>query len=153
MRLPALTQLRSVRRWLVTSWWGRILAEHDTEPTELGSAFLKVLLGVFLLLPLDTFGSSTVYDFLGLLPEVFWGALLLAVGLLHLAALRTGHWSWRHYMALAGFVVWSCFGISFLLGNRASTGDVVYFLAAVGMGWVYVRLGIRIRRRMLGGLP
>ena len=137
-------RLRAVRDMIRNSWWGLILAEHDTEPTELASAILTSLLGLFLLAPADTFAVGRIYSFLALLPETFWGVLLIVVGVLQGVMLRTGWRSARRAMAMAGFVIWSWFGISFLMGNSSNTGWVVYFLAAAGMGWVYVRLGMRV---------
>ncbi|HEX5204804.1 MAG TPA: hypothetical protein VFW27_33210 [Actinoplanes sp.] len=122
------------------SWWGRILAEHDTEPTELAGGLMKVLLGLVLLTPLDTFGGARVYGMLSALSEPAWGAIMLLFGAAHLLALRSGRPSWRRTMCLAGFMIWFTWSVSFWLGNPSNTGGVVYALAALAQAWCYVRL-------------
>lgn len=133
--------LRSFRDRVRASWWGLILTEHDTEPTELFGGLLKIGLAIILVMPLNTFGSTRVYGMLSVLPEGIWAALLLLAGTLHLRAVRTGRRSLRRTMALVGFLIWFTWSISFIEGNPANTGGVVYFLCALMQGWVYARLG------------
>lgn len=124
------------------SWWGKILAEHDTEPTEVASGVMKVGLGLFLLLPGQTF-TNPVYALLAALPEPLWGGILVVLGVVHILAVRDGSRVWRRRMALAGFLMWCLFTLSFALGNILNTGCVVYGLLAFGQGWCYIRLGRR----------
>jgi hypothetical protein len=134
-------RLAAVPRYLRSTWWGLILAEHDTEPTEFGGGLMKIGLGALLLTPADTFGSSRIYTLLSALPEVGWGLLLIFFGILHLAALHDGNRSLRRMAALAGFMIWATFSLSFFLGNPTNTGFVVYGLLACAQGWCYIRLG------------
>lgn len=134
-------QLVALRDRIRSSWWGLILSEHDTEPTEMSGGLLKLGLAVVLLTPRDTFGSSVVYSLLSVVPEPIWGVVLLVFGCLHLGSLHNGARSWRRAMAGVGFLIWFCWWVSFALGSTASTGSVVYLLAAFGQGWCYVRLG------------
>lgn len=124
-----------------SSWWGLILVEHDTEPTEMFGGLLKLLLAGLLLLPYDTFGGARVYGLLSVLPESVWAVVLLLFGCVHLLALRHGVRTWRRWMALAGFLIWFTWAISFVLGSPSNTGCVVYLLAALGQAWAYTRLG------------
>jgi hypothetical protein len=134
-------RLRVIRDTIKTSWWGLILAEHDTEPTEMFGGLMKLLLAVLLLVPVDTFNRSSVYGLLSVLPEPVWGAVMLVFGGVHLLSLRHGNRHWRRWMALAGFLIWFSWSVSIFVGAPSSTGGVVYLLAALAQGWVYVRLG------------
>jgi hypothetical protein len=123
------------------SWWGLILAEHDTEPTELAGGLMKLVLGSQLILPLDTFATSATFRDLTVLPEWAWGALLIVIGVGHLAALRNGNRSWRRWGSGVGFLLWFSLGATFLHASPNSLGAWVFLLAAVGQMWCYVRLG------------
>ena len=138
-----MTALQAAKTALVESWWGRILAEHDTEPTELGSSFLKLFLGLLLIVPVSTFSATPVYGLLNLMPEWLWALVLIVIGLIHLIALRSGHRQRRRMSAAIGFVIWSCFSLSFLIGNPTNTGWIVYLTAASGQAWCYVRLSAK----------
>ena len=122
------------------SWYGAILRDHDTEPTELAGGLMKVVLGAWLLVPLETFGSSESWAVIQLIPETALGAALLAVGAGHLAALRDGRYRWRYAASLLGFVVWFTFGASFWVANAATVGVPIFMLAAFGQGWTAIRL-------------
>lgn len=135
--MQRLVMLRDAIR---SSWWGLILTEHDTEPTEMAGGLLKLGLAAVLLTPPDTFGGSPVYWMLSAVPELVWALVLLVFGCAHLGSLRAGHRAWRRLMSLTGFLIWFTWWVSFVLGNPASTGAVVYLLAAVAQGWCYVRL-------------
>lgn len=135
-------RLRSFRDALRSSWWGLILVEHDTEPSEMFGGAMKIGLAGVLAYPNDTFGSTTrVYGMLSILPEPIWAVVLLVFGVVHLAALRSGVRSTRRWTALAGFLIWFTWSVSFFLGNPANTGGVVYLLVACMQAWCYVRLG------------
>ena len=133
--------LRSFRDQIRASWWGRILAEHDTEPVELSGGALKVLLGCWLLLPLDSFGSSPTFAALDVIPEAALGFLLLGVGIGHLLALRDGYVPWRRMASLIGFLVWFTFAATFVWSNPPAMGWLPFLLSAAGQGWCYIRLG------------
>lgn len=130
-----------LRESIRSSWWGLILSEHDTEPTEMFGGVMKLLLAGVLISPQDTFGSARVYGMLSALPEPIWGAVMLVFGTVHLLALRHGVRAWRRWMALTGFLIWFTWSVSFILGSPSNTGAVVYLLAAFGQAWAYVRLG------------
>ena len=135
-----------LKAMLVWSWYGRILAEHDTEPSELLSGALKVTLGLHLLWPGQTFaGNTLLYGDMAILPEWAWGMLFVAVGVGHLGALRNGNASWRRWAAFAAFLVWSSLGFTFLHTQATALVGPTFAVLAVSSGWVYVRLGILAR--------
>lgn len=123
------------------SWWARILAEHDTEPTELAGGALKVVIGVWLLLPARTFSSSPAFGVISVIPENYWGVFLVVIGIGHLAALRNGHPAWRRYAALVGCFVWCSMGLTFLVANPSGIGSLTFLAAGIAQGWCYSRLG------------
>jgi hypothetical protein len=135
--------LVALRHAIQHSWWGLILAEMDTEPIELIGGGTKVLMGVWLLIPWQSFTSSPTFAVLGVLPEWAWGTFLLVVGLAHLAALRSGHHSWRGMAALIGFLVWFSFAFVFVVTNPPAFGWIMFLSVALAQMWVSIRLGLR----------
>jgi uncharacterized membrane protein HdeD (DUF308 family) len=123
------------------SWWGAILAEHDTEPVELIGGGTKVAMGVWLLLPLQSFSSSPTFAALAILPEWVWGLFLLCVGIFHLAALHNGHRGWRKWAAVVGFLVWFSFGTVFVWTNPPAIGWIMFLAIAAAQMWASIRLG------------
>jgi hypothetical protein len=132
----------AVRDTIQRSWWGRILAEHDTEPVELIGGGTKVLMGLWLLLPWQTFAMSDSYDSIRIIPEWIWGTFLLTVGLLHIAALHSGHRTWRKWAALVGFLIWSCFGLVLGWANPAAIGWMLFLSVGASLMWASIRLGM-----------
>jgi hypothetical protein len=128
--------------WLRYSWWGKILAEHDTEPTEFGGGLLKIAIGTQLLLPIDTFSTSNSFKTLSVLPEWIWGLILVVLGSVHLAALYSNSRVWRSRTAKMGFVIWFSISTTFWLANPSSLGAVVFLFAGLAQGWVSIRLSL-----------
>lgn len=144
-----MTWLRRVRDGLASSWWGRILAEHDTEPVELLSGALKLALGVHLLLPWPTFPNNPrLYADMTVLPEWAWGIALIAISIGHLGALRDGAPSWRQWAAFTAFLVWIALGVTFVHTQPTALIGPTLLLFALASGWCYVRLGILRRARV-----
>ena len=132
-----------IRERIQGSWWGRILAEHDTEPIELIGGITKVLMGCWLLLPWDTFASSAAFSVLAVLREQLWGALLILIGAAHLAALYNGHRAWRGWAALIGFLIWFAFACVFVVTNPPGVGWIMFLSVAFAQMWASIRLGLR----------
>jgi hypothetical protein len=126
---------------MVASWWGLILREHDTEPAELSGGALKVAIGLWLLLPLDTFESSRSFEALTILPEWAWGTLLLCIGVFHIGVLRLGDRDWRQRAALFGFLVWFSFAVVFVTTNPPGIGWLAFLMAGLAQMWCSIRLG------------
>jgi hypothetical protein len=136
-------QLHMVRDGIIASWWGVILAEHDTEPAELSGGALKCAIGLWLLLPFDTFASSPTFVTLAILPEWVWGTALLCVGVFHLGVLRLGDRSWRQRASLFGFLVWFSFAVVFVFTNPPAFGWLAFMMAGLAQMWCSIRLGRR----------
>lgn len=138
--------LRSLRNMLVRSWWGAILREHDTEPAELSGGVLKVALGVWLLLPWDTFSSSPTFRVISIMPEWLWGTSLVGIGVFHLSALRSGDVQQRQVGALIGFLVWFALGSVFVWTNPPAIGWILFMWAALMQMWASLRLSSEVAR-------
>lgn len=121
------------------SWWGRILAEHDTEPTELSGGILKVAIAFWLVLPWQTLGPA--FGAVSLIPELWWAVFLMVVGIGHLAALRNGFPAWRRWGSLVGVFVWCSLAISLWLNGSLGLAPLLFLGAGLSQGWVYCRLG------------
>lgn len=123
----------------------------DTEPVELSGGLLKLLIGFWLLLPLQSFQSSITFTALAVVPEWAWGAFLVVVGIGHLAALCDGSPPWRRAASLVGFLTWFTFAAIFVHSNPAAFGWAAFAVIAGQQGWAYIRLGQLMRFRTLGG--
>jgi hypothetical protein len=135
------TRLHRLRDVLRYSWWGRILAEHDSEPTELSGGLLKIVVGFWLILPLQTFSGGPAFGTISVIPEDIWALFLVIIGSGHLAALANGHPAWRRWAALVGCFVWCAMGSTFLWASPSSIGPLLFLGAGVSQAWCYVRLG------------
>lgn len=133
--------LRGAWDRLLGDWWRRILAEHDTEPAELSGGLLKVGIGFWLLLPMDTFGSSPTFAALSILPEPVWGVVLIALGTFHLSALRSGASAARRHAATIGYLVWFSFAVVFVATSPPAIGWVAFLVAGLAQLWCSLRLG------------
>lgn len=132
----------ALRNSIQTSWWGAILAEHDTEPVELIGGATKVAMGIWLLLPFETFLSSPTFVTIGAFPEWAWGGFLLVVGTFHLAALHDGRRGWRKWASLIGFLVWFSFAVVFVVTNPPAIGWIMFLSVAFAQMWASIRLGM-----------
>lgn len=137
-------------RWLLSwldrlarSWFGLILAEHDTEPAELSGGLLKVAIGFWLLLPMDTIGSSPTFAALAILPEWLWGAMLVTLGAWHLLVLRMGRRRERQRAATVAYYFWFSLAVLFVSTNPPSIGWLAFLVAGLAQLWASIRLGRR----------
>lgn len=131
--------LRAIRDRLRASWWGRILAEHDTEPTELSGGLLKVTIAFWLLMPFQSL--SPAFGAVTLIPEFWWSIFLLVVGIGHVTALRDGFPAWRRWGCLVGVFVWGALAISLWSNGVVGLAPLLFFGACLSQGWCYIRLG------------
>lgn len=135
--------MRALLRFLdgaARSWYGLVLSQHDTEPAELSGGLLKVLIGAWLLLPWDTFSSSPTFAVLSVLPETVWGGALVALGLWHWAALRSGDRDRRRLAATVGYLIWFSFSVLFVTTNPPALGWACFLVAGLAQLWVSLRL-------------
>jgi hypothetical protein len=134
-------------RWLLHSldrtartWWALILRDHDTEPAELSGGLLKVAIGVWLLLPMDTIGSSPTFSALSILPEWTWGMMLTALGSWHLFVLRDGDRTRRRTASTVAYYFWFSLAILFVSTNPPAIGWLAFLVAGLAQLWASVRL-------------
>src|SRR5215471_7962204 len=124
MAVSSSTKLVHRLRYIIsTSWWWKILTEHDTEPTELIGGIMLLCWGTWLLLPMQTFKSAQAYTALATIPESLLGAMLLLAGINKVVALRNGNVNWRRLAAMISFGAW--FGIASLFGYSDITNTGV----------------------------
>jgi len=74
-------------------------------------------------------------------PDIFWGGLFLAVGLVFLALLFGGHW----WSAFPGFTL-VALGVLILLPNSLSEWGGAIFLGGIGLSFWYVYFTNRVER-------
>jgi len=129
----------------VTSSTMRHFIEADTTSIEVVLALESILLGVWLLLPFDTFGSSATFNSLRMWPgEVATGLFVLATGLARTFGLATRSIRTRQIAAIYGLFVWSYIDYSFAESNIVATGVVTYFLFVVLSIWILSSLSWKI---------
>lgn len=134
---------RALIERLSAAWWTLILAEHDTEPAELSGGLLKMAIGLWLLLPFDTFGSSPTFAALSILPEWLWGVTLIGLGTFHLLALQGGNRDQRRHAATIGYLVWFSFAVVFVATHPPAFGWIAFMVAGLAQLWCSLRLGRR----------
>lgn len=123
------------------SWWGKILAEHHTEPTELLlGGFLKWVVGTWLFLPFDTFSSSPTFASLDLFPEMAWAIFLMIFGAIHMGVLKQGSIHYRKYASFGGMLIWAALSFTFIVTNPPAFGSMLMLVAAISQGWCFIRL-------------
>lgn len=143
MKLPWVDRLWT---WIRYSWWGQILAEHHTEPTELiMGGFLKCIVGIWLLLPMNSFAASPTFASLIPIPEIGVALFLMTFGILHITSLKAGDTYWRMRSSQGGAIIWFALSFSFIVLNPPAFGAMLFLTAAISQTWCYVRLSHPVR--------
>lgn len=139
-------------RW--QSWINRIRETHaevvwqsDPEPCEFIVGLRAVCWGLWLLLPMDTFGSlAPAYRTLAqLAPETVWGAWMFGLGVAVCWGITFGSLRLRRRLQFVHFLSWALISGAFLVANPAAAATQ-HLVTAVVCGWVYLRIG-RYRKR------
>lgn len=121
----------------------KILFHYDWEIVEVIGASFKIVWGIWLLLPFQTFYGTVVYDALSTVTtEKGWGLFILILGSIHLAAIINGVIKYRRFMLMIGCMFWVFITVVFAI-TRIGSGlvpmtMVLSFFLAVN----YLRLGI-----------
>jgi hypothetical protein len=104
--------------------------------------------GLWLALPWDTFGRSSVYEMLNnLAPELAWGIAAMLIGLYILRGVWKGAYKALHKGALAGFYYWFIVAGFYLIGSWQSTAWINAIMVAVYCAFVAINL--RVNRNKL----
>lgn len=102
-----------------------------TELNEMFGAFWALVLGAWLLLPLQTFANVRAFAVLHAISvEWLWGVALVVFGLVRLDALLMNRARQRHGLSLLGVTLWSALGCFLIFGNIASPGGPLFLLMA-----------------------
>lgn len=120
----------------------KILRYGDSRPSGVFVAFYSVVLGIWLLLPMQTFQVSSVYGAfkqMGI-AEPFLGAALLVVGLVEWWALAIEQVEVRRIVALVLTVAWSFIAGSTWWAEPASLIPWMTTGLAIVSLWMFVRL-------------
>lgn len=121
----------------------KLLFQYDWEIVEIQGAIFKIVWGIWLFLPFDTFGGQPVYDSLSKITnETTWGFFIIVLGLIHLWAISSGIVKYRRVMIFVAFMFWVfisvVFGVSRIGSALIPLTAVIAFFLAVN----YIRLGI-----------
>jgi hypothetical protein len=118
----------------------RILFGYDMEPTEILLGAASGLLGLWLLLPFDTFGSASSFaGMAAIAPETVWGLVMASLGTGRLCAIGCSARWLRSQFAFASGMIWLFIAVSIGVSNPVSTGLPLYSLLAVSSAWAYIR--------------
>lgn len=116
-------------------------------PLEVILAFESVILGLWLLLPVETFPTSVTFSTLADWPgEIATGLILLCVGLIRAYALYGHRLRLRRDIAIVGMIMWSYIDLSFWLSNPISTAPITYLVFVILSAWVLSSLTWKITR-------
>ena len=98
--------------------------------------------GIWLLLPLDTFGASVAFTVLGQLgPEWMWGLLMGGAGLQGLWGAYKGSYTMRRWSLLVQAGCWLAIWCAFVLSSWRSTTTIHYIWWVVLCVLAYLRAG------------
>ena len=133
----------------------RILLSYDSEPVELLLALWMLASGIRLALPLRGLGDTqTLTGMTAVAPLVAWAVALGACGLVWLSGLayrRPGSRQLRQlrqlrrYTSMAAVMIWGAVTGSVMRMDAPALVHIVFPLALVASGWVYLRLGMERR--------
>jgi hypothetical protein len=116
----------------------RSILGDSTRPTELSLCTLKMLWGVWLLLPMQTLSERGTLA--STAPERAWGLGLLLLGLLQLVMLL---WGWRRarmVLAMLAILFWWFLTAISWQRSPGSAGAVLTAWVALANIWVFIRL-------------
>jgi hypothetical protein len=123
------------------------IAYADTTAVETITAVQSMLLGIWLLLPFDSFGSSQAFRIMSVIaPEWAWSVLMVAIGVSQLYFVHTKRITPRLNMARVMLPVWIVIDLSFLLSLPASTASSTYFVFVLCCVWSVISLVLRKNR-------
>lgn len=121
-----------------------LLIDYDFEFSEVLNALAATLWGFWLMLPMDSFGSTRSFAAMrDLADESIWGAGICAVGLVELIGLITERWQWRRRSALLLCGLWAFVAVMLARANFAGTGTVIYPLLSLSALWAFLRMRFR----------
>ena len=118
----------------------QILLDYHTELLELFLGVYAFTFGVWLLLPFQTFTSTSSYEIMQrLASEWIWGMAAASIGAVQIVSV-VWMFAWgRKWDSLLATFFWSVIGITFLLSNWSSTGGALFSLMALIEGFIHIR--------------
>lgn len=123
----------------------RLVFSYDWEIVEVQGALFKIIWGIWLLLPFNTFQGLDVYSVLaGVMNETAWAVVLLFLGSLHFLTITTGSIKWRRVMIFVACMFWIFISIVFGLARIGSALIPITFVIAFFLAINYIRLGVPV---------
>lgn len=117
-----------------------VLQRVSTRSLEFQNAWVAWLVGVYLLLPGETFGTAAGYRTFALLAsETVWGAAFLVIGSVQLLAVLWDHVIGRRLAAALTAVLFGGYVAGFLVSNPLSAAIPFVAPLAVGQAWAFFR--------------
>lgn len=120
-----------------------MIFKYDWDIVEIEGAIFKIVWGIWLLLPFETFDGQEVYTALkSIAPETLWGALVLGLGLGHLIAIAYGTAKWRRHFILAACMFWIFISVTFSISRIGSALIPLTIVITFFLSINYLRLGL-----------
>ena len=120
----------------------------DTSPLEIILALESSAWGLWLILPIDTFGTNPAFAVLKIFPGEAWtGAIVLSIGLLTAISLITRNITFRRNVSILSMLIWSYIDYSFWAAATASTAPITYFVFVVLVAWIMAALTWKLYTR------
>lgn len=143
--------------------WKKIIArikcvsfKADPDYTELWSGGLTLTIGLFLLLPIETFSTRNVYSVLeGTFPEPIWGVVFCIVGAVKILCYLVGNFSQRRACLAVMAILWTYVTtvlLSAWYDHPWSVAPIFFVFVTLAIIWAFVRVGImkNIRENLYG---
>jgi hypothetical protein len=119
----------------------RTLVQADPRPLEFLLAIQSILYGSWLLLPFDTFGSAITFSIMRqIMPECFWGVVILAIGIIQLVGLTTDQLIARRVLASLDLMTWLTIDVALWLSGSASIAPIFIFTSVLASVLILVEL-------------
>jgi hypothetical protein len=115
---------------------------------EVATTSLALWWGLILILPFDTFSSSSSYKAMaGIASEPCWGLFMLAIGTAQLFGMILNNYFIKRYSLLLATGIWVFISAMFGLSTFFSTASGTYFIIACLTGWLYMKVGGQFEHR------
>lgn len=113
----------------------------NSSPLETAVAIQSILWGIVLLMPQQTYTSSTVYVILSkVASENVLGIVMLAIGILQLIIVHISKQDQRRTIVVVSLLVWSFVDATFWLSGSSSTGAAAHLVTVLMLVWSLITL-------------
>lgn len=117
-----------------------IYNSHSSKPTEIITGIASLFWGIWLLLPIQSFGTASYAFINSLAPESAWGGFMLVSGSLQLLFAVRGNFHSREVSMKFSALGWAFIATGFILSGTWSTAIPMYTIVSISAYWASLKL-------------